>query len=599
MSGSAANTLWATSFADELARLGVREVALAPGSRSTPLVLAFARDGRFRLRVHLDERSTAFFALGVGRASGRPAVVLTTSGTAAANLLPAVIEASQSAVPLLILTADRPHRLRDSDASQAIDQVRIYGRFVRDFFDIAPPSISGPALRHLRMVAGRAVAAATGPTAGPVHLNFPFDKPLEPVDGSSDFAAAEPLAAAGRPDGAPFVRISTGRRCPSPDDLELLLAVLDSPRGVIVAGPASEPDRVGGAVLRLAGRTGFPVLADPLSGARYRAPDGAHRVAAYDLFLRDTDVADLLAPDVILRVGASPTSAALQGWMLHHSGVPHVVVDDARRWKDHGATATHYLHADAATTLAAAAERVTLFASDEWREAWLVAEAAALRVLAADSGQAHEGDVLAIVARATPPEATLFISSSMPVRDLDAFAHPREETMHVFGNRGASGIDGIVSTAFGVASQRGTPTVCVLGDIAFFHDQNGLLWSREDDAAVVFVLVDNDGGGIFHMLPIAEHEPHFSEYFATPHGLDLRHTADLHRVDFHEASVPELGDALTEALSQGRTVVLRVRTDRAANRARHLEVQEAVARSAREAITGRHDIESWEDTDRR
>ena len=598
MSGSVANTVWAKSFTDELARLGVREVALAPGSRSTPLVMACARDGRFRLRVHLDERSTAFFALGVGRGSGRPAAVITTSGTAAANLFPAVIEASQSAVPLLILTADRPHHLRDSDANQAIDQVRIYGRFVRDFFDIAPPSTSGPALRHLRTVAGRAVAAAIGPTAGPVHLNFPFDKPLEPVDGSDDSAAADPLAASGRPDGAPFVRISTGRRRASPEHLELLLTVLDSPRGVIVAGPSSEPERVGGAVLRLAERTGFPVLADPLSGARYRAPGGAHRVAAYDLFLRDGDIADLLAPDVILRVGASPTSAALQGWMLHHHGVPYVVVDGASRWKDHGATATHYVHADAAATLTAAAERATMSASDEWRRAWRVAETAALRALAADSGEAHEGDVLAAVAQVTPPEATLFVSSSMPVRDLDAFAHPREEALYVFGNRGASGIDGIVSTAFGIASQRSTPTVCVLGDIAFFHDQNGLLWSREDDAAVVFVLVDNDGGGIFHMLPITEHEPHFTQYFATPHGLDLRHAANLHGIDFREASVPDLGDAVTEALSEGRTAVVRVRTDRGANRARHLEVREAVVRSVREALGSRTDIESSRDTDR-
>ena len=203
---------------------------------------------------------------------------------------------------------------------------------------------------------------------------------------------------------------------------------------------------------------------------------------------------------------------------------------------------------------------------------------------------------MAAVVAGVTDGTTLFVSNSMPVRDLDAYGGGGKP-LHVYGNRGASGIDGIVSTAFGIASQRRTPTVCVLGDIAFFHDQNGLLWSREDDSAVVFVLVDNDGGGIFHMLPIAEHEPHFSEYFATPHGLDLRHTADLHGVDFHEASVAELGDAVTEALSQGRTAVLRVRTDRSANRTRHLEVQEAVARSAREALAGRTYIESSQDTD--
>lgn len=584
MSGSAANTAWARSFADELARLGVHEIVLAPGSRSTPLVLAFARDGRFRLRVHLDERSVAFFALGVGKASGKPAAVITTSGTAAANLFPAVIEASQGAVPLLVLTADRPHHLRDSDANQAIDQVRLYGRFVRDFFDVAPPSLSDPSLRHLRTIAARAFAAAVGPAAGPVHLNFPFDKPLEPLDGPDDFAVQHPLAATGRPDGAPFVRVSTGTTMPSAHDIELLLGALGSPRGVIVAGPTSDPEGVGAAVLRLAARSGFPVLADPLSGARYRASEGAHRVAAYDLFLGDPDVARALAPTVILRVGASPTSAVLQRWLVLHHGVPHLVVDGAGRWKDHGATATHYVRADAEMTLEAAAKRVTMSVSKAWREAWRVAEAAALGALEADQGNAHEGDVLATVARVSPAEATLFVSNSMPVRDLDAFAHPREETLRVFANRGASGIDGIVSTAFGVASQHDAPAVCVLGDVTFFHDQNGLLWSREDDTPVVFVLIDNDGGGIFHMLPIAGSEPHFTDYFATPHGLDLQHAAELHGIDFQDVAVAELGDALTEALTRSRTVVLRVRSERVANHARHLEVRAAVGRSVREAL---------------
>jgi 2-succinyl-5-enolpyruvyl-6-hydroxy-3-cyclohexene-1-carboxylate synthase len=584
MSRAAANTAWAGSFVDELARAGVREVVLAPGSRSTPLVLAFARDGRFRLRVHLDERSAAFFALGVGKASGVPAAVVTTSGTAAANLLPAVVEAAWSEAPLLVLTADRPHRLRDADANQAIDQVRLFGRYTLAFYDVAPPVLGGPELRHLRSLACRAVADAAGPPAGPVHLNFPFDKPLEPVDVPADFVEAHQLAAAGRPGGAPFVDVRRSRAAPSEEDLADLAASLGSPEGVIVAGPSAEPERLGAAVRGLAAATGFPVLADALSGARFGPSDGAHVVSAYDLILREPSAVERLAPSVILGVGASPTSAATLEWILHHNGVPHVVVDGGRRWKDHGATAAVYVNADATAAVEALAGRVRRTASEEWTGLWRAAERAALDALAADGGPPHEGSVWAPVLDAVPVAGTVFVSSSMPVRDLDAFGHPRESPLLAAGNRGASGIDGVVSTAFGMASQGQAPVVCVLGDIAFFHDQNGLLWHREEDAPVVFVLVDNDGGGIFHMLPVAEHEPHFTPLVATPHGLDMRHAAAMHGLEVADVTTEGLGDALKAALAAGRTAVLRVRTDRVENERRHREVEEAVGRSVRQAL---------------
>ena len=586
MSRGAANTLWARSFVDELARTGVRDVVLAPGSRSTPLVLAFARDGRFRLRVHLDERSAAFFALGVGKATGEPAVVLTTSGTAAANVFPAVVEAGESEVPLLVLTADRPPRLRGADANQTVDQLRLYGRHARAFFDIPSPELGGPELRHLRTLACRAVAAAVGGPPGPVHVNFPFDKPLEPVEPPERFMREHPLAAGGRPDGSPFVQVTHGRRSATDEELGAVAALLATERGVIVAGPSPDPGGLGPAVWALAERTGFPVLADALSGARYGAAGGGHVVAAYDLFLRDRAAMEWLAPSVVLRVGASPTSAAVVEWLLHHNGVSHLVVDDGARWKDHSATATRYVSADAAETLRIVASRVARSASRGWIDRWKAAERAALEAIARTGGAPHEGDVWTDVCAAAPAGGTVFVSSSMPVRDLDAFGHPREEPLLVLGNRGASGIDGIVSTAFGVASRRpGPPTICVLGDLALFHDQNGLLWSREPDAHVVFVLVDNDGGGIFHALPIAEHEPDFTTYFATPHGLDLAKAAALHGIETDDVATPELRAALEGAIRAGRTTVLRVKSDRTENRRRHAQVIAAVAESVREAST--------------
>ena len=586
MSSGADTTLWIRAFCDELARAGVHEVAVAPGSRSTPLVLAFDADDRFTVRVHLDERSAAFFALGIGKASGSPAVLVTTSGTATANAFPAVIEAAQSEAPLLVLTADRPHHLRDSDANQAIDQLRLFGPYPRAFFEVAPPNVQDAALRHLRALAARAVAAAKSAPAGPVHLNFPLDKPLEPIEGHRDFLEENALAGAGRSDGAPFVHVESGRLQASSETLDALLDALDTPRGVIVAGPSSDPVKSGEAALRLAAATGFPLLADPLSGARFAPSRGAHVVAGYDLLLRAPDVQQALAPSLVLRVGSSPTSAALLAWLLSNNGVPHIVIDGGGRWKDHGATATDYVHADAADTLIALAERASSRAGDDWRELWRRVESAVGTALRSGAGEPHEGDVLATVSAVVPEGANLFVSNSMPIRDLDAFGAPRDEMVRVFGNRGSSGIDGIVSTAFGVAVATGRPTVCVIGDVALFHDQNGLLWSRERDAQVVFVLIDNDGGGIFHMLPIAGRDPAFTKYFATPHGLDFRHLAEMYDIDFFEGEIDALGAALSVALQSTRTCILRVRTDRERNVRRHREVSDAVTEAVRSALTG-------------
>ncbi len=589
MTVSAANTLWARSFVDELARNGVREVVVAPGSRSTPLVLALARDGRFRMRVHLDERSASYFALGAAKASGVPVVVVTTSGTAVANVFPAVVEACQSGVPLIVLTADRPPRLRDSDANQAIDQVGIFGRYVRAFFDVSPPTLDARSVRHLRALANRAYAAAVRPDAGPVHVNFPFDKPLEPGEVDAGFIAAHAVAATGRGDEQPFVQVQTGLLSVSRHALSELWNAADVARGVLVAGPSEDATRVGPAAVRLAATTGFPLLADPLSGARYGATGGAHVVSGYDLFLRETAVLERLAPSVIVRVGASPTSAALQRWLAHHDDVMHVVIDDARRWKDHGATATHYVRADACETLGQLAEvndgGVSI--DSEWQALWREAEAATLGAIADSSGpeqEPHEGDVVASVFGALPDGANLFVSSSMPIRDVDAFGHPREGLIRLHANRGASGIDGVVSSAFGMASQSDAPSVCIIGDVAFFHDQNGLLWSREEDAAVVFVLLDNDGGGIFHMLPISEYEPHFTRFFATPHGVDAAHAAAAHSLDFEDVTPDGVGPRVAAALDRGRSAVLRVKTDRIVNHRRHLEVQQAVGRSVTAAL---------------
>jgi 2-succinyl-5-enolpyruvyl-6-hydroxy-3-cyclohexene-1-carboxylate synthase len=585
------NTLWAQVFIEELARAGVTDMCLAPGSRSAPLVMAAAANQRLRLRVHLDERSAAFFALGIGKASGRPAAVVTTSGTAVANLLPAVVEASLSETPLLLLTADRPHHLRDSDANQAIDQIRILGGYVRDFFDLSPPVVAGPELRHLRVLAVRAVASAIGRPGGAVHLNFPFDKPLEPVAGTRDvphgFAESHPRAFRGREGGAPYVEVTPRALCAGESDLARLSGWVEgAERGVIVAGPSPQPERLGRAVIQLGAATGFPVLADPLSGARFRASGDATVVGAYDLMLKTPELRRGLAPDVVIRVGQSPTSAALLRWLEERSGARQIVVDAGTRWKDHLAVVTDYVQADPSETLERLAERVGRRVPGAWTALWRQFDERTRQIATEHAeGQFFEGSVLAEVTRAIPAGGTLFVSSSMPVRDLDAFAVHRQDVLHVAGNRGASGIDGILSTALGVSVAGGRPTVAVVGDLAFLHDSNGLLATRESDAAVVFVVIHNDGGGIFHHLPIREYEPEFTPYFATPHGLNLSHLADLYQLPFTRAlDRYALRTALADALALGGSHVIEVPSDREENR-RLRGSAEAAVRSALHEIS--------------
>lgn len=592
MRGSPENTVWARSFIDELARAGLREVVVAPGSRSTPLVMACARDRRLRVRVHLDERSCGFFALGVGKATGQPAAVVTTSGTAVANLYPAVVEASQSGVPLIVLSADRPHRLRGADANQAIDQVHLFGRYPRAFFELSEPSSDERALRHLRAVAARAWSSACGHAAGPVHVNVPFDKPLEPHDGPEAGPTAPEDRSAGRPDEGAVVQIVRARPKASEEHVDAWSTRLRGSAGVIVAGPSEEADRLGPAVRGFAEATGLPVLADPLSGARYGG-EGGLVVAGFDLFLRDPEVREALAPDLIVRVGASPTSASLQRWLFQHADVPQLIVDDGPRWKDHGGTAHEYLVADAADLLERITASWTARGGDprgapdavDRREPWARADAAARSALAELTAESlGEGGVAASVLDAMPDGATLVVSSSMPIRDLDAFASPTSTRVGVLANRGASGIDGVVSTAFGIASQRVGATALVIGDIAFFHDQNGLLWSREDDTALTVVIVDNDGGAIFGMLPIAEHEPDFTTYFTTPHGIDPTHAAAAHGIPFEEVSIGGVVPAVTAATASGETRVIRVRTDGAEGHDRRAVARERVVARVLDAL---------------
>jgi len=510
------------------------------------------------------------------------------------------VEASQAEVPLLLLTADRPHRLRDTDANQAIDQLRLFGAFPRGFFEIAPPTMRDLDLRHLRVQACRAVALAKGPPAGPVHLNLPFEKPLEPVsndpevtpgesvDAGEDGGLPAPVAPSGGPgdpalfgrgDGSPFVHVP-------PVTLELseearawlLRRVSESPRGVIVAGPMPDATEVGPAVVAMAAATGYPLLADPLSGARFGPTHGAEIVAGYDLFLRSGAARRALRPDFILRVGASPTSASALAYILEHQDVPQVVLDDGHRWKDHTSSAHDYLRASPAPLLAQLALEVPRVGDPGWRALWEEAQGRTLKALEdACEDRPMEGWILRDVARVLPENARLVISSSMPVRDLDAFGLPRQEPLVVYGNRGASGIDGVVSTTLGIGAASSRATVGVLGDLAFLHDMNGLLVLEKERIPVGFVVVNNDGGGIFHTLPVRDFEPSFTRYFVTPHGLDLGDVARLYRLRYERMDGRNgFGERLRALVGLGEPFLLEVTSPREEGHARRREILDAV-----------------------
>ncbi|WP_267162179.1 2-succinyl-5-enolpyruvyl-6-hydroxy-3-cyclohexene-1-carboxylic-acid synthase [Halovenus salina] len=555
------NTLWAEVLVDELVAAGVDAVCLSPGSRSTPLTVAFAEHPDVETFSHLDERASAFFALGRARRTGTPTPVVCTSGTAAANFHPAILEARESRVPFMALTADRPPELRDSGANQTTDQVKLYGDAVRWYRELPEPEADDRKLRSLRVTVDRAVATATDTPAGPVHLNVPFRKPLEPTsvegDVPDDLAERSPLAVDGR-DG-PFVEMTAGtKRTDAATVGRLADALTAADRGLLVCGPADAPAPDRDALGELAAATGFPVLADPLSGHRFGSQDGALVCGGYDSYLDDPAWPD---PEIVVRFGASPTSKTLRKY-LAGTDSRQIIVDPAGGWREAEFTATDLVSADStwlASALADAVEDLSTGYRDRFESAeqthWEIVEDAR-------DDQLFEGGVVGTVADRCPAGSTLFVSNSMPVRDLDRFGRPRSAPVTVLGNRGVSGIDGIVSTGLGAGSATDEPLVLVTGDLAYYHDMNGLLALSRCGVDATIVLIDNDGGGIFHKLPIEDFDPPFTEQFRTPHGLDFSPTADLYDLEFrriHDQGA--LTEAFADSLDSEGTQVLSVELD--------------------------------------
>jgi 2-succinyl-5-enolpyruvyl-6-hydroxy-3-cyclohexene-1-carboxylate synthase len=566
------------AFADELARCGLRDACTSPGSRSTPLVLSLVRERRIRSTSHIDERCGSFFALGLAKATGLPVALACTSGTAAANYAPAVHEAHEARVPLLVLTADRPPELRELGAGQTIDQVELYGTAAKWFLEVDGHPATPERMRWMRQLACRAYWTALEGRPGPVHLNFSLREPLV-----LDEPLADEPGGGGRAGGRPWVTRPRTRPVAIGNLVEDLAAELAArPRAVLVAGRAERDPALGPALADFAERAAIPLLADPLSGARR----GPAAVAHYDALLRDGAWAAGHEPELVLRAGDLPTSKPLRQWLQGLDSALQVTFDPENAWQDPGGAVATIAGTDPAATLTALADRLGKKRDRRWLDGWRLADRAAAGEIAATLGPAGltEPRVAAELGVRLAPDVTLLVASSMPVRDVETFFPVRPAPPRVLSNRGANGIDGTVSTAFGIAAAAPGPTVLLIGDVALAHDIGGLLAASRLGLKLSIVLLHNDGGGIFDFLPVSREGEDFERHVATPHGLDFRHAAALYGLGYDEARDPEtFRAALDGALAAPVSAIVAVHTDRAENVAVHRATWDAVARSVRPA----------------
>ncbi len=553
MSAPNASVAAATAIIDELVRSGVIRVVIAPGSRSAALSMAAAAHPEIRLTVEIDERSAGFFALGAARATGRPAVVITTSGTAVANLAPAIVEADLDCVPLIVLTADRPPELHHVGANQTIDQVKIFGDRVRWFCGLGVPESRADANAVWRSAVCQAVARSVGAVdavAGPVHLNLPLREPSVPLtDDGRTVGVPFDFDTAGREGGRPWTRVGDTVRS------GVVVDAVEEQRVVLaVAADLNQPR-----LAEEAARHGWPVIAEPQSNAR-----GPGSITTAHHLLQSGALVEELAPEVVVEVGRVGLSRPVRSFL---DRAPRRVVID-RRWVDPSRTAVSWGSAGIPWPESPRGP-------GDWLNRWTSLEALARRALdhALDASGLTEPRVARDVVRAVPVDGTLVAASSMPIRDLDLAMGPGGA--RVLANRGASGIDGFVSTALGIAAEGSVPVVGLAGDLSVLHDSNGFL--ARPRPGVVFVVVNNDGGGIFSFLPQARFPDTFETVFGTPHGRSFAALAAFH--DLHHTLVGEavsLIPAIEAGVDRGGTHLIEVQTDRATNVDHHRALTSAV-----------------------
>jgi 2-succinyl-5-enolpyruvyl-6-hydroxy-3-cyclohexene-1-carboxylate synthase len=543
------------ALADELVRCGMTHAVTCPGSRNAPLIYALAETEGLHAVSVLDERSAGFMALGIAKASGRPVAITCTSGTAAANLMPAVVEAYEARVPLIVLTADRPPELRDTGAGQAIDQIKLYGSAAKWFVEAGNHEPGRDAAIYHRALACRAWATAAGGRPGPVHLNFPLREPLAP---SPEDLTAEDWE--GRSGGKPWVEFWQ----PPASAAAGLAADIAHPRAVLVCGPGTDLAAIEPATA-LAAATGWPILAEPTSGLRCGAHDRSHVIAHYDVLLRDERWADAHLPQLAIRIGDTPTSKPLRAWLAK---TEQLVLDPYATWHEPTRAAQWIAAADPAFTFAELVEMIAVPKAPRWLEEWRAADELVTPALG-EAADPLEPKIWAALATSLPDAATVWVSSSMPIRDVETFFPSVSNSIRFLANRGANGIDGVVSSAAGAALAAGGRAWLLTGELALLHDLGGLLAASRAGAELTIVCANNGGGNIFDFLPLAQHGAGetFEHHVITPSGVDLAQVAALAGMQHRTASTP---DEVREATAEPGLV--EIRTEREGNVRAHREI---------------------------
>lgn len=548
------NTLWCSVMVETLVRCGVGQAVISPGSRSTPITMALARNSKIEAIPVLDERSAAFFALGLARQHHRPTLLVCTSGTAGANYFPAVIEAQESGVPLIVITADRPPEMRECSSGQTIDQHKLFGSHVNWSHELAVPEAKLELLNYLRQTVAHAVERAWLPEPGPVHLNAPFRDPLAPA--ADDGAAAALKEQVGE-------MFYSHLASPIIPKLGAALPLLPNEgRGLIIAGP-SQPANAGqyaGVVELLAHNTGWPVLAESLSPLRTHTAHGQPFVFGYDILARNNALMQKLKPDFILSLGGWPISKSLREWIAALD-VPVWIISERTKNFDALHNRARSFRADVETVAMTLPERPT---EPSYAVKWTGADAMARHFIEgalAGVDWFFEGKVAWLLSKNLPTQTPLFVANSMPVRDLEYFWAPNDRGCPIYFNRGANGIDGTLSTALGVA-YGGKPAVLLTGDLALLHDTNGFLLRKKLKGSLTIVLINNYGGGIFEHLPVAQFDPPFEEYFATPQEADFAKLCSAYGVEHVAVKDWAHLEALISILPETGIRMLEIQTDR-------------------------------------
>lgn len=558
-------TRYTANFVDELASSGLRHVVISPGSRSTPLAVLCAEHEKIKEWIVVDERSAAYFALGIAREKQEPVAIICTSGTAAANYYPAVVEAYQARIPLIVLTADRPHELRGTGANQTINQLNMYGHFVKYFQEMAIPDASPNMLNYVRARAARAVREAVSDRKGPVHVNFPFREPLMPD------IRLENLWGKKSPDS--YNVSYNGRKRLTEEALQQLgKKLVGKKNGLLVCGPQVDKS-LAPSICKLSESLQIPILADPLSQLRAGEHSKENIITMYDAIFKSAQLREKLKPDYIIRFGAMPISKSYLFFVEEHEDVLQIVVDDHDEIREPTNHRSEYIFAHGASFCTDLIPYVKGKDERSWLQKWQRLEAEVItEIETLQSSLLTEGEAVYDVLRAIPEQSSIFIANSMPVRDLDTFFTATDKEIFVHANRGVSGIDGTVSSALGVAASSDNPVTLIVGDLSFYHDLNSLLIAKHYDIDLTIVLINNNGGGIFSFLPQAKEEKHFEVLFGTPLDIDFAHAIKMYGGNYELTKNRQTyNESLERAYRNGGLNVIEVQTDRVENVAWHRE----------------------------